>query len=145
MPWSAFRRASALGPSPVLVLLLVAGCAREEMPKTYSVKGKVVLKNGKPLPGGEIVFTSVTDPELRGYGTVGKDGTFTLGTIGHTSKGRSQLLTGAVEGEFHVNIRPAAGGNNVTPPVAAGKAAFTLKKTYKIEAKEVNEITVVVE
>ena len=75
-----------------------------------------------------------------------KDGTFTLGTIGHTSKGRSQLLSGAVEGEFYVNIRPAAGsGDDVAPPVRAGKAAFTLKKTYKVEAKESNELTIVIE
>jgi hypothetical protein len=116
------------------------------MPKTYPVKGKVVQKNGKPFPGGQITFTSVADPELRGYGEIAKDGTFTLGTIGHTSKGRSKLLTGAVEGDFYVNIRPGAGGGDTTtPPVFAGKAAFTLKKTYKVEAKEDNEITVVVE
>ena len=146
MPWSSFRRASVPLTWLGLVLLLAPGCAKEEMPKTYAVKGKVVLKNGKPLPGGDIVFTSVADAELRGYGAIEKDGTFTLGTIGHTSKGRSQLLKGAVEGDFYVNIRPGVGGgDNSTPPVFAGKAAFTLKKTYKIEAKENNEITVVVE
>jgi len=146
MRWSGFRRWSALGPWLVLALLWASGCAREEMPKTYAVQGKVVLKNGKPLPGGGIVFTSVADPELRGYGEIAQDGTFTLGTIGHTSKGRSQLLQGAVEGEFYVNIRPKAGsGNTIAPPVAAGKAAFTLRKTYKVEAKENNDITVVVE
>jgi len=116
------------------------------MPKTYAVKGKVVQKNGKPFPGGQITFTSVANPELRGYGEIAKDGMFTLDTIGHTSKGRSQLLKGAVEGDFYVNIRPGVGGgDNSTPPVFAGKAAFTLKKTYKVEAKENNEITVVVE
>ena len=146
MPWSECRRVLAPGPWLVLVLLLAPGCAREEMPRTYAVKGKVVQKNGKPFPGGQITFTSVADPELRGYGTINKDGTFTLGTIGHTSKGRSQLLKGAVEGDFYVNIRPGVGGgDNATPSVFAGKAAFTLKKTYKIEAKENNEITVVVE
>jgi hypothetical protein len=146
MPSFAFRRASAVGPWLVLALLLAPGCAKEEMPKTYAVKGKVVQKNGKPLPGGDIVFTSVSDPELRGYGRIEKDGTFTLGTIGHTSRGRSQLLSGAVEGEFYVNIRPGGGaGDGVNPPVAAGKAAFTLKKTYKVEAKENNELTIVIE
>ncbi len=146
MSWSDWRRAAALGPWLALVLPLVQGCAKEEMPKTYPVKGKVVLKSGKPFPGGFITLTSVTDPELRGYGNIEKDGTFTLGTIGHTSKGRSQLLSGAVAGEFYVNIRPHAGGSDdIMPPVAAGKAAFTLKKTYKVEAKENNEITVVVE
>src|SRR4051812_18552130 len=100
MPCSAFRRVSALGLWLALVLLLVAGC-KEPMPKTYPVKGKLVLKNGKPFTaGGQITFISVTDPELRGYGKIDQDGTFTLDTIGHTSKGRSALLNGAVEGDF---------------------------------------------
>jgi hypothetical protein len=117
------------------------------MPKTYAVNGTLVLKNGKPYTaGGQITLISVADPELRGYGVINPDGTFTLGTIGHTSKGRSQLLTGAVEGDFYVNIRPSRGGGDAdTPPVGAGRAAFTLKKTYKVEAKEINEIKIVVE
>ncbi|MCI0463399.1 MAG: hypothetical protein L0Z62_41205 [Gemmataceae bacterium] len=117
------------------------------MPKTYTVKGKLVQKNGKPLPNAEIVFTSVADPELRGYGVTEQDGTFTLGTIAHTSRGRSERLDGAVQGEFHVNIRPGPRGplDPANPPVGRGMAAFTLKKTYKIEPKETNDITVIVE
>src|SRR5262245_11030392 len=106
MPWSGFRRVISLGTSVVLVLLLAPGCAKEKMPKTYGVKGKVVQKDGTPFPGGEIVFTSIKDPEMRGYGTIEKDGTFKLDTIGHTSGGRSQGLAGAVEGDYYVNIRP---------------------------------------
>jgi hypothetical protein len=131
----------------VLVLLLATGCGKEELPKTYTVKGKVVLKNGKPLTGGEIQFTSVADPELRGYGVIEKDGSFKLSTIGHTKSGRSQLLTGNVEGECYVNIRPAGSVNpdgSGTPP-GGGKPAFTLKKTYKVEPNENNDITVIVE
>jgi hypothetical protein len=141
------RRASALVPWLVLVFLLVPACAKEELPKTYPVKGKVVLKNGKPLSGGFITFTSVADPELRGYGEIAKDGTFTLDTIALTSKASSSRLAGAVEGEFHVNIRPGGSTDDGSggPPVGGGKQAFTLKKTYKIEAKENNDITVVVE
>src|SRR5262245_41356936 len=146
MNWSGFRRASATGPGLVLVLLLAPGCAREEMPKTYAVRGKVVYKNGKPLPGGDIVFISVNNPELRAYGKIEKDGTFSLlGTIAHTSKGRSQSLTGSVEGECHVNIRPGQGGGPDAPPVGGGRAAFRLQKTYKVEPMEDNEITIVVE
>jgi hypothetical protein len=147
MSRSGLQRAIFRGTGLLLVPLLAAGCGWEKMPKTYSVKGKVVTKSGKPFPGGDIVFTSVTDPELRGYGLIEKDGTFKLNTIGHTSKGRSELLTGAVEGDFYVNIRPAAGSGGGPPPGpgGGGQAAFTLKKTYKIEAKENNEITVVVE
>ena len=142
-----FRRAPALASCLVVAFLLVSGCAKEEMPKTYPVKGKVVLKNGKPLQGGFITFTSVTDPELRGYGEIAKDGTFTLSTIALTSKARSERLDGAVEGEFHVNIRPSGSIDDGKggPVVGGGKQAFTLKKTYKIEAKGNNDITVVVE
>jgi len=142
-----FRCVSVLGPGLVLALLLVSGCAKEEMPKTYAVKGKVVLKNGKPLAGGFITFASVENPERRAYGDVAKDGSFTLDTVALTSKARSERLTGAVEGEFRVTIRPTGSTDDGTggPPVGAGRPAFTLKKTYKIEAKETNELTVVVE
>src|SRR5438093_1419289 len=102
MAWPRVRSAPALGPWLVLALLTAPGCAKEEMPKTYTVSGKVVLKNGKPLPGGDIVFTSVANPDLRGYGDIAKDGTFTLNTIALTSNARSERLKGAVEGEFFV-------------------------------------------
>jgi hypothetical protein len=128
--------------------MFLQGCAtREEMPKTYTVKGKVVLKNGKPLKGGFLTFTSVSNDEQRAYGDIKEDGTFTLDTVALTSKARSERLSGAVEGEFKVTIRPAgsvddgAGG----PPIGGGRPAFTLKKRYKIEAKENNDLTVVVE
>jgi hypothetical protein len=144
---SGFRRAFALGPCLVPALLLVLGCAKEEMPKTYPVKGKVVLKNGKPLTGGLITFTSIANQEHRAYGDIAKDGTFTLDTIALTSKARSERLAGAVEAEFLVTIRPTGSVDDGTggPPVGGGRPAFTLKKKYKIEAKENNEITVVVE
>lgn len=142
-----FRRATCFGLWLGLLLLLVMGCGKEEMPKTYAVKGKLVGKNGKPWPNAEIVFTSVADRELRGYGVTEEDGTFTLDTIALTKKARSERLTGAVEGEFLVNIRPGpkAPIDPANPPAGRGMAAFTLKKTYKIEPKETNEITVVVE
>jgi hypothetical protein len=147
MHWFGFRRASALGPSLVLALLLVSGCAKEEMPKTYAVQGKVVLKNGKPLAGGFISFTSVANHEHRAYGDILEDGTFTLDTVALTRLGRSERLAGAMEAEFRVTIRPRGSVDDGKggPPVGGGRPAFTLKKTYKIEAKENNAITVVVE
>ena len=130
------------------ILAVVPGCAtKEEMPKTYTVKGKVVLKNGKPLKGGFITFTSVTSDEQRAYGDIAEDGTFKLDTVALTSRARSEKLAGAVEGEFKVTIRPAGSIDDGTggPPIGGGRPAFTLKKRYKIEAKENNDITVVVE
>jgi hypothetical protein len=131
-----------------MILVVAPGCAtKEEMPKTYTVTGKVVLKNGKPLKGGFITFTSVTSDEQRAYGDIAADGTFTLNTVALTSRAHSEKLAGAVEGEFKVTIRPAGSVDDGTggPPVGGGRPAFTLKKRYKIEAKEHNDITVVVE
>src|SRR5262245_4773892 len=144
---SGFRRVICLGTWLLLVLLLGPGCANEEKPKTYAVKGKVVLKDGKPLSGGFITFASAADPEQRAYGDIATDGTFTLDTIALTSKASSERLAGAVDAEFHVTIRPSGSVDDGTsdPPVGGGRSAFTLEKTYKIEAKEVNDITVVVE
>lgn len=130
------------------ILAVVPGCAtKEEMPKTYTVKGKVVQKNGKPLKGGFITFTSVTSDEQRAYGDIAEDGTFKLDTVALTSRARSEKLAGAVEGEFKVTIRPAGSIDDGTggPPIGGGRPAFTLKKRYKIEAKENNDLTVVVE
>jgi hypothetical protein len=130
------------------ILVVVSGCTtKEELPKTYTVKGKVVLRNGKPLTGGFITFTSVASDEQRAYGDIKQDGTFTLDTVALTSSARSERLPGAIEGDFKVTIRPAGSVDDGTggPPVGGGRPAFTLKKTYKIEAKENNELTVVVE
>ena len=131
-----------------MIFVVAPGCAsKEEMPKTYTVKGKVVLKNGKPLKGGFITFTSVTNDEQRAYGDIAADGTFTLDTVALTSRARSERLAGAVEGDFKVTIRPTGSVDDGTggPPVGGGKPAFTLKKRYKIEAKDNNEMTIVVE
>jgi hypothetical protein len=131
-----------------MILAAVPGCGPdEELPKTYTVTGKVVLKNGKPLKGGFITFTSVTNDEQRAYGNIKDDGTFTLDTVALTSRARSERLEGAVEGEFKVTIRPAGAVDDGMggPPIGGGRPAFTLKKRYKIEAKENNDITVVIE
>jgi hypothetical protein len=148
MSRSGFRRAVFGALWFGLILMAVPGCAaKEELPKTYAVTGKVVLKNGKPLKGGFITFTSVTNHEQRAYGDIKEDGTFTLDTAALTSQARTERLAGAVEGEFKVTIRPAGSTDDGTggPPVGGGRPAFTLKKTYKIEAKENNDITVVIE
>lgn len=132
----------------VTIALAAPGCSSsEELPKTYTVSGKVMLKNGKPLKGGFITFTSVLSDEQRAYGTIGDDGTFKLDTVALKSNARSEKLAGAVEGEFKVTIRPAGSTDDGTggPPVGGGRPAFTLKKRYRIEAKEHNDITVIVE
>lgn len=148
MSATTWWRVFAIGWMLALSMLLVFGCgAKEELPKTYSVKGKVVSKSGKPYVAAELTFISLADPELRGYGVTGDDGSFTLDTIALTKSARSSKLSGAVEGEFLVNIRPGpkVPVDPADPPSGRQMIAFTLKKKYKIEPKENNEITVVVE
>ena len=145
--FSTTCRVLAVGPCLTLLFFLLPGCSKEELPKTYLVKGKVVLKNGKPFKGGTITFASVKNPEHRGYGTIETDGAFTLDTVALRSDASSEMLKGGVEGEFVVSIRPEAGAAEGTVPVGNSKSAqeFTLKKKYQIEAKELNELTVVFE
>ena len=146
-PFSTTLRGIALGPCLTLLLFLVPGCSKEALPKTYVVQGKVILKNGKPFKGGEITFSSVKNPEHRGYGTIETDGTFTLDTVALRSNATSEMLKGGVEGEFIVSIRPEGGAAEGILPAGNSKFAqeFTLKKKYNIEAKELNELTVVFE
>ena len=69
-------------------------------------------------------------------------------TVALRSDSSSEMLPGAVEGEFSVNIRldPGAGDSSGGgPPLGGGRPAFTLAKKYRIEAKEINELTVIVE
>lgn len=144
---SCIIRAVAIGPAIALCFSLLPGCGKEALPKTYIVQGKVILKNSKPLKGGTITFTSVKNPEHRGYGTIESDGTFTLDTVALRSDATSAMLKGGIEGEFIVSIRPESGAAEGTVPAGNSKAAqeFTLKKKYIIEPKELNELTVVFE
>ena len=115
-----FRRVLAGWTSLVAVVLLASGCAKDEMPKTYVVRGKVVRSDGQPFAGGAITFRPVADQELQAYGEIAADGTFTLHTLGHTKDGRAKNLKGTIEGEFRVQIEPPSG------------RPFWLSKTYRI-------------
>ena len=145
MLWLGFRRVLVCWTLLVAVILLASGCAKEEMPKTYPVKGTVVKKDGKPFTGGgQLTFMSVADPELRGYARIDKEGVFKVNTIGHTSRGSSKILDGAVDGMFRVSIRPdILGDNNPVPAMFKGRQEFLLKKHYKVEANDNNDLTVV--
>ena len=73
---------------PILLLgLVLAGCASDNSPPDagdlYEAKGKVVMKDGTPVSGGEIVLV----PRGEGGGhearsPIGSDGSFTLTTYG---------------------------------------------------------------
>ena len=84
--------------------ILLAGCGGPALPKTYPVSGKVVLKDGSPLPGGAIELRSTADPALGALGKVEADGSFTLHTIVDRQK-----LPGAAEGKYRVTVIPGGG------------------------------------
>jgi hypothetical protein len=61
-----------------LALAAAAGCGS----KMYPVQGKVVYKDGQPLPGGQVIFEP-EDPEAKFSvrGDIQADGTFQMGTF----------------------------------------------------------------
>jgi hypothetical protein len=121
-----------------LILVLGAGCGPTAThPKTYSVKGTVVYKDGQPLAGGVVEFRSTKDPMVRATGTVGPDGTFTLFTP--TQK---DSIAGAEEGEYSVNIIPRMEGDQTAGPP---QIQISGKKTYTIKPDDPNEITITVD
>jgi hypothetical protein len=123
--------------SVLLVWLFALGCAkRSSMPKTYSVTGTVVYKDGKSVVAGtNVTLAPLTEASFSVSGDVNADGTFTLFTVKDADKEK-----GAPEGEYRVTI---------TPPIPADRAkgprqvpqSFTLSKTVKVEAKD-NTLTI---
>jgi hypothetical protein len=88
-----------------LVLAALGGCGARK----YPVVGKVVFKDGKPLPGGLIVFSPL-DPGnhvgARGY--IQPDGTFELST--------EKEGDGSLQGRYQALIRPPSQGKNEDDP-----------------------------
>jgi hypothetical protein len=115
------------------VLLLGISCTSGSgLPTTYPAGGKVITKEGKPLNGGSIEFTTATDPLLRVIGTIGGDGTFTLTTIKDNAR-----ADGAPPGEYRVRVQPPP-VNDPRGGVAAahkGVPPITLPTLYRLEAK----------
>ena len=113
--------------------LVVFGCAKgADLPELYPVKGRV-LKNGKPVQGGQVQFAPQdTQAALLVNGAVNEDGTFTL----TTHKGRSSAA-GAPTGKYQVTYSPPPAAVSTTDPAKAKNAPpVILTKTQKIEAKE---------
>jgi hypothetical protein len=122
------------------VVLLGLGCTGSPgLPTTFPAGGKVVTKDGKPLTGGSIEFTTAADPLLRVVGTIGGDGTFTLATIKDNVR-----ADGAPPGEYRVVVQPPPvndprGG---VPPAHKGVAPITLLTTYRLAAKDNTNIKI---
>jgi hypothetical protein len=88
-----------------LVLALLGGCGARK----YPVVGKVVFKDGTPLPGGLVVFSPL-DPGnhvgARGY--IKPDGTFELSS--------EKAGDGSLEGRYQVLVRPPSQGRGEDDP-----------------------------
>ena len=73
-----------------LILVVLPGCAtKEELPKTYIVTGKVVLKNGKPLAGGFITLMKTLPTIVSSFkGSVAsmRSGAGAAGTVKRTER-----------------------------------------------------------
>ena len=110
----AFRTLGA-----ALLLAAAAGCAA----KTYPVRGTVVYKgDGKPVPGGVVVwFEATAPPHERASGVVERDGTFYLSTVRDGS--------GALRGEHRVRFEPAV-------PYTEANAEAALAKTMPPRYRE---------
>jgi hypothetical protein len=79
-----------------LVLALAAGCGSAN---TYPVRGKVIFKDGAPLPGGQVVFRPVDEKlQVSARGDIQPDGRFALGTYKEGD--------GAVPGKYQALINP---------------------------------------
>jgi hypothetical protein len=86
-----------------LALLGLAGCGGGG-PKTYPVRGKVVLADGdvQQLAGSYVEFMLESDSTMRASGTIEPDGSFALQTL-HEGK----ILKGAPEGTYRARIIPS--------------------------------------
>jgi hypothetical protein len=107
------------------VCLGCSGGGSSQLPSTYKVTGTVVFKGGKPVTGGAIQFSPVSDTSFTVSGDVADDGSFTLSTV----KG-AERVSGAPEGEYRVTV--------LLPLPADQKAipGITLPKNYRVEPKD---------
>jgi hypothetical protein len=91
-----------------LASLALTGCGGR---RTYPVEGRVVVKDNavpvKDLQGYVVTFESQTEP-VGASGTVGRDGTFRVGTFKEGD--------GAVVGKHRVSLMPATGDARIVLP-----------------------------
>jgi len=116
-----FRRNWFASLPAVFVTGLAIGCGGGgDAPATLSlnpVKGKVLLEDGKPLTGGQVVLVSSTTG-MSPTGKIGSDGSF---TVNSGAQGE-----GAPAGEYKVRIEPEAGvGSPGGKPKPGGKLPFS--------------------
>lgn len=121
--WSLTRGHTTVGMAAwglvVLALAGSPGCGRSGRYSgpLYSVKGRVILADGKPLSGGSVRFIP-TQGGLPASGKIGADGTFVL---------RTASRDGAAPGEYNVRIEPSSVLLAKAPGRAVPKLPFASK------------------
>ncbi|MFO0956911.1 MAG: carboxypeptidase-like regulatory domain-containing protein [Isosphaeraceae bacterium] len=115
-------------------LLLLAGCSGDDnsTPKasTYTVRGSVLLPDGKPLAGGTVYFVPTAKGTVGATGKVGSDGSFKLSTYGTDD--------GAAAGTYKVRIEPdfeAYPKDKKGAPVLPFNGRFTDEDTSELTAE----------
>lgn len=107
----------------LLAAVLLVGCGQSG-PRTYQIPGKLVYKDGSPVPGASIVLqTKVDEQVIAARGMVGPDGKFELTTF--------QNGDGVVAGEHDVSVSPIPapdGPKPVQPAVPSKYGDFTTSK-----------------
>jgi len=93
-------------------LALLAGCTSRgpTLPTAVEAKGKILLPDGRPLPGGRVTLNPQAATEVEAFGDVNPDGTFALTTY--------KPGDGACVGEYRVVIMAMEGPLRGDPPIA---------------------------
>jgi hypothetical protein len=112
--------------SLAMLLLVLIGCAGEQLPTTYSVTGKAYDMEGNPLAEGMVQFKHPSDTTLSIVGEIDKEGSFALKTL----KGK-WTLKGAPEGEYEVVVLPG-----VPKGQHAALPEITFPQSFRVEPKE---------
>ncbi len=121
----------------------ITGCSgSNSLPSltVYEVKGKVVLADGKPLPGGIISFVPKGELPVTPSSVIGPDGTFSLVTGGSGE--------GAPEGQYKIRVEAPefqqADGKSrkrpLIPPKYTDEDSSQLEITVRAESNQLEPI-----
>ncbi len=128
---------------PVACLVVFTGCGgggsatSANMPKTYSVKGKVLSAQGQPLAEASIQFQlQDSSRDVTVIGNSQADGTYEMETL--TSDGKAK---GAPEGMYTVMVTPP---NPYKKPEEQHLAPPTvmLPQPFTVKAQDNNELNI---
>ena len=119
------------------VLFAIFGCGSKL--KTYPVNGKVHFPDGKPLPGGIVIFIS-KETGIQSRARIQEDGTYELGTL--------EKDDGSISGEHRVAVQPMVLGPGMAAehPIARRlQSVSTSGLAFTVQTDEPNNFDIEVE